>query len=391
LTSAANAGFADAVVSVYRGWHDLVKKEEGWENAKWVLINDLSRSRAAPKPFSSRVEVGRALRELRDAAPDRKSAERLQQSLYFLEQKPGQPVTKDDVLRRGIPWRPIDDRALDGLRAQYEALRSGLLESGGLSREALGTRFAFKSGPPGVIDELEDMGQAILARFQDRFPALTPGRFSAREVVSPSPVHNLVTCEDDALWYVANRNPTVDYNDGRREFLALHEVGGHVLHFSQLLADNPLRGPRSHLLCLAIHTFDSYFIEGIAQFLTSLYVERIAPGTPLAMDVKRSELWFAVVHRNMTEIIEGAIGVDRAAEREREYLGGDLGALRSVYEGLAKDVFFSCNVLVYHSSHETLRPLLALDGPALDGVLSQLLRGHFSPAELADLATRTAS
>lgn len=379
--------FAEAVVSAYRGWYEFVKREDGWESAKWVLINDLSLLSVAPRVFASRAEVRQALQEIADSAPDQKSHDRLQQSLCYLEQKPGDIVTKEGVTRRGIPWRPIQDSVLDGMHAEFEALRSRLIGAREISEEDSRSRYDFKCGPPGVINELKGMGQGILKQLRGRFPCLAPAPFSAREVVSSSPVHNLVTCEDGVLWYIANRNETVDYNDGRREFLALHEVGGHILHFSQLLADQTLRDKRAHLLCLSIHTSDSYFIEGIAQFLTSLYVRRIAPVSLLAMDVKRSELWFAIVHRNLSDLIEGKVDVEGAAERELAYLGGDMRTLRTIYTGLSKDVFFCCNALVYHSSRETLAPALDLEGPVLERFIGRLLTGHFNPSELDGLVS----
>lgn len=376
------ARFGEKVVSVYRGWHRLVGQQEGWESAKWVLINDLSRSTAPARPFTDRAEVRRALQELRDAAPDEKSAERLQQSLYYLDQDPKIGGSREAVVKRGIPWRPIDDATLDRKLSEFEASKRRLIEDGRVSMAEVSARYEFRRGGPGVSAELETLGRSILDRFRAENPALAPAAFSMREVISPAPFHNMVTYEDGVLWYIANCNETVDYNDGRREFLALHEVGGHVLHFSQLLANDSLRASAPHLLCLAIHTYDAFFIEGIAQYLTALYAGRIAPGGLLEMDVKRSELWFAVVHHNMTELLEGKIDAARAAERERAYLGGDPEALRAIYEGLSRDLFFCCQIFAYHSSGETLRPALALQGPALAGFLDKLLNGHHSPADL---------
>lgn len=376
------ADFGEAVVSAYRGWYQFVKKESGWEAAKFVLINDLSRSSAEPRRFDSRDAVRRALEELRDAAPDTKSAERLGQSLSYLNQSPEEGGSREAVVKRGIPWRPIDDSVLDQRLADFEAAKCRLVDGGQISKKEIAARYEFRSGSPGVSIELGNLGRSILERFQGEYPALAPAVFSTREVVSPSPFHNMVTCEDGALWYIANREKAIDYNDGRREFLALHEVGGHVLHFSQLLANARLRAAAPHLLCLAIHTYDAFFIEGIAQYLTALYADRFAPNTALAMDVRRSELWFAVVHHNMTELLQGKIDTARAAERERSYLGGDLAAHRAYYEGLSKDLFFCCQIFAYHTSGETLRPALALRGASLVDFLGKLLNGHHSPSEL---------
>jgi len=381
--------FSEAVVSAYRGWYRLIDKEEGWEAAKYVLINDLSQSAVAARHFNSRAEVRRALEELRDAAPDPKSAERLEQSLSYLDQDPTEGGSREAVVKRGIPWRPIDDSVLDQKLADFEALKRGLIHGGRVSKEEVLTRYNFRSGPPGVSAELERLGRTFLERFRAEYSSLVPADFSMREVVSPSPFHNMVTCEDGALWYITNRHAAVDYNDGRRAFLALHEVGGHVLHFSQLLANKPLQATAPHLLCLAIHTYDAYFIEGIAQYLTALYADRIVPNTVLAMDVKRSELWIAVVHRNMTQMLEGKIDAAGAAECERSYLGGDPKALRAYYEGLLKDLFFCCQIFAYHSSGETLRPALALQGANLADFLNKLLNGHHSPAELDRLVQQS--
>ena len=141
MRKAAIAGFSDAVISAYRGWYALVEKESGWESAKWVLINDLSGSTVKPRFFGNRAEVRRTLEELRDAAPDEKSAHRLQQSIYYLEQKPGERVTMEGVLRRGIPWKPIGDSVLERLRTEFEALQRDLIDAGTLTRDESQSRY----------------------------------------------------------------------------------------------------------------------------------------------------------------------------------------------------------------------------------------------------------
>ena len=383
MTAAARRSFADAVIAAYRGWHALVERHSGWEDAKFVLINDLSRSAVPPTSFADEKEVGVALRKLLDRAPDQVSAERLQQSLFYLEQRPGRRVTKDDVERRGIPWRQFDDSVLDGLRDEFNNCRRDLVDSGQLTRSESLSRYERRTGEPGVAENIRALGETHLRRLYDAFPNLSRANFEAREVSSGRPWTNMVTFEDDRIRLVANRGELSDLGEWRRGFLALHEVAGHVLHFTQLLADETLRAQTPDRLCLAIHTYDAYFIEGVAQFITSVYLDRIAPGpTLLRMDVKRSEVWFAVRHKNLSELIDGRIDPARAAAREAEYVGGEESKLRAVYEKILEDAFFCCQTLVYLPSHRALLPALDFDDARLAEFLGALLTGYHTPGDL---------
>lgn len=387
MTAASRRSFGDAVIAAYRGWHALVERRSGWEDAKFVLINDLSRSAVTPTSFASLKEVGVALRKLRDEAPDQVSAARLQQSLFYLEQRPGERVTKEDVFQRGIPWREIDDAVLEGIRREFEDCRRKLVDSGRMTRAQASSRYERRAGEPGVAAQIQVLGEEHLQRLYKLFPRLSRATFEAREVASARPWTNMVTYEDDRIRLVANRGELSDLGEWRRGFLALHEIAGHVLHFTQLLGNDELRARAPDRLCLAIHTYDAYFIEGVAQLITSIFLERIAPGPSLLrMDVKRSELWFAIRHKNLTELIDGRIDTVRAAEREADYVGGDGGKLKAVYEAIVKDAFFCCQTLVYFPSHRALLPAMSFDDARLAAFLSELLTGYHTPDDLDRLA-----
>lgn len=380
--------FSESVISVYRGWRQLVEEESGWELAKWVLINDLSLSTVEPRSFSALGEVRKALEELLAAAPSGKAAERIQQSLFYIDQSHDEPVTREAVIKRGIPWRPVEASRLDTLQGDYQALARRLIETGELTEDALQGRYGRDPGELGVVTEIELHGRSALELFYKRFPDLFPAQFESIEVISGLPWTNMVTYEQESLKLIVNRGELADNNKGRRGFLGLHEVAGHVLHFSQLLNDKAQRDLAPHLLALAIHTYDAYFIEGIAQFLTSVYVEKIMPGpTLLNLDVKRTELWVAVRHKNISELIEGACDSVAAAAVECGYLGGDQAKLCQVYEAIRKNIFFCCQFLVYFPSHQALLPALRLAEPALGKFLGSLLRRHHSPEELDRLVS----
>lgn len=388
----SKTSFSDDVIAVYRGWYRLVESERGWERAKWVLINDLSLSTIEPRSFESLSDVRGALERLLALAPAGKSAERIEQSLFFLEQDPGEPVTKEAVIKRGIPWRPVKEAELDRLKDQVRDLRLRLIDSNQLSEESYRVRYERRAGRAGVAADLGAAGRAGLDRIGASFPRLSPALFETKEIASQLPWSNMVTFEDGVIRLIANIGPIPDYSPGRQGFLAVHEICGHVLHFSQLLRSEKLRATSSHRLCLAIHTYDSYFIEGIAQFISSVYAERVYPGPTLShLDIKQCELFVAVRHRNLTELIERRIDAREAVEFERSYLGGDEAKIAAYYEAVLKDVFFSCQTLVYYPSHQALLPALELPDAALARFLDDLLGEHYSPAELDGLVNMALS
>ena len=236
--------------------------------------------------------------------------------------------------------------------------------------------------------QIQELGHDMLSRFNARFSGLAPAPFETEETSSPAAWANMVTYEGDAIKLLVNRGEIVHYAYGWRGFLALHEIGGHVLHFTQLLKHAVLRGAQPHALCLAIHTEDSYFIEGVAQFLTTLFADRLTEGpTPLHLDVARYELSFALRHKNLTELIEGRITIAEAAQRHQTYLGDEPGAMRRFYEALLRDVFLACQALVYYPSHQALLPAATLPDQQLDGFVSELLSKPYDPVGLEDLVT----
>jgi hypothetical protein len=386
------ATLPEDIIATYRGWHRLVERERGWDIAKWILINDLSKSPIKPHDFNSLTDVRRALDRLLAIAPAGKTTERLQQSLFFLNQQPGELVTKEAVFKRGMPWRLVEDSALDRLHSQTEALRRTLIDCGQLTQESSITRYERHPGKAGVVNEIRSIGEASLLRLRERFPQLAPVKFKSKEVASSAPWSNMVTYEDNDIWFIANQGPLADNCPGRLPGLGIHEIAGHVLHFSQLLQNESLRAEAPHMLCLSIHTYDNFFIEGIAEFMISIFAERILPvPTLLRMDLKRHELIAMVRHKNLTELIENKIGLDEAVERHQTYLGGDGANLRKLYESLSKDIFFCCHFLVFFSAHQTLLPALNLPEEQFQRFLIKLLGSHHSPRDLDQLVTAALS
>lgn len=386
---AAAAFSPDKLISVYRGWYEFALKDQGWERAKWILIDDLSGSAVKPANFGSLADVRGGLEDLIESDPDAKTTERIKQSIFYLDQKPGDAVTKEAVLKRGLPWRPVTESEIARLHAEYQAIRGELISEGRLSEAGADARYKPQAGGAGVAAQIQALGLTAVKGFLTRFPELRPANFEVREVLSPLPWSNMVTYED-GIKYVANRGELADNGEGRQGLLALHEIGGHVLHFSQLLADQSQRNAAPHLLALSIHTYDTYFIEGIAQFLTSIYTELIAPEDKLLrMDVKHYELEVALRHKNLTDLIEGKTDIDKAARLDEDYLGVDAAQRRRFYEVSLKDAFFCCLRLVYYPAHQTLLPALRLDEAKLRGFLKKLLHSHYSPAELDRLVAES--
>jgi hypothetical protein len=380
------------IIATYRGWHRLVERERGWDIAKWVLINDLSKSAIEPRTFNSLPEVRLALDQLLEAAPAGKTAERLEQSLFFLNQQPGELVTQEAVSKRGMPWRLVKDSALDRLHSQIAILRQSLIDTGQLTRESSISRYERHPGKAGVVNEIRAIGEASLLRLYERFSDLAPVEFKSKEVVSSKPWSNMVTYEDNDIWFIANQGPLADNSPGRLSGLGVHEIAGHALHFSQLLRNETLRTEAPHLLCLSIHTYDNFFIEGIAEFMVSVFAERLMPApTLLLLDLKRHELIAMVRHKNLTELIESKISVDQAVERHQAYLGGDEANLRKLYESLRNDMFFCCHFLVFYSAHQALLPALELPEAKFQRFLVKLLGSHHSPQQLDDLVAEAAA
>lgn len=392
-------GLSGRITAFYRGWRDWVERAEGYDAATLIVIDDLAPP-APPDKFNSREDVRLALESLIEASapwsasPDpllRYSHAKLRQSQVYLNQVPGESVSRSDIERRGTRWVDFDPAALDGLARRAAAYREAL-SARGVSEEAQADYYDDALPGPAVADSIRAYSERWLAEFRKLRPGLRSFAYEVRDVTDPGPWRNMVVHDGEHFILRVNTAPHLQYTRGMTEAFALHEVCGHMVHLQELAGSQRVLETAPHLLCIATHTLDSSFVEGVAQYIAHYLPGRVEPDASLAAgEMLYTDLRFLVVHKNLMDLLENRITLEQACERHSRLLKGGVEP-GPRYRRLMADSFFSSLCLNYASSLDDYRPLLERpDSPARDAALLAIF-GEFydSPRLRAMLATLTA-
>lgn len=385
-----NRSLSAQITAFYRGWHAW-ESQHSAERAKFVVIDDLAAARIAPQRFRNRTDVVATCRRVLNAAEHSSTLEsyqdytvaKLSHSLAFLTDAPGRRLAAGDMARRGTPWVPVTDAELADLHATYDQLRRAAIAEAAVDGDRY---FDEPLEPDGVGTSIAGYAQTWLPRLYQRYSWLQRFAFSHQSVSSAAGWRNMVTHDPPGFVLLVNTARHHTYTRALAETFALHEICGHMVHLAQLAANSRLQTDAPHLLCIAIHTQDSYLTEGIAQLLAAhLVATSDGHWSAVAAAFQHFVLHFAVRHRHIMDLVEDAISLDAAATRHRDFLGGEVAAHRAGYERLLQDPFFCCQVLNYHGAFMALRPLLALSPTSFDVALRNLLTGFYSPSALGQM------
>lgn len=392
-------GLCGRITSFYRGWRDWVERTEGYDAATLIVIDDLAPP-AAPERFGGREDVLLALEALIKesspwgSSPDpllRYSHDKLKQSRVYLNQAKTDAITRSDIERRGTRWHDFDENDLETLSRKASRYRADLLTQG-ISEEALADYYDESLPGPAVAGSTRAYSDRWLAEFRRVRPGLQPFAYEVQEVNDPGPWRNMVVHDGERFILRVNTAPHLSYTKGMTEAFALHEVCGHMVHLQQLACSERVLETAPHLLCIATHTLDSGFVEGVAQFVAHFLPDRVEPGRSLARgEMLYTDLRFLVVHKNLMDLLEGRVSLDQAVERHTRLLKGGVEP-GPRYRRLLADPFFCSLCLNYASSLDDYRPLLARpDSPARDAALGAVFSECFDSARLrAAVASLTA-
>lgn len=176
--------------------------------------------------------------------------------------------------------------------------------------------------------------------------------------------------------------------------MILHEVLGHVMHFSQLKSNSSLQA-KPHLLCISNHTHESFFIEAIAQLISGFLIFNQNwnfTGKDLMM---HSELIYhrnqAIAHYNMTEIIDGKRSSAEAAQIHLDLCEqtGNIERLSQKYESITNDLFSVKVALNYTCAFAAVESLLRKSHSEFFKIFSQLINEYHTPETLKNFVLST--
>lgn len=183
---------------------------------------------------------------------------------------------------------------------------------------------------------------------------------------------------------------------GRLGATVFHEVAGHVYHFSHLRRNEELRARSPHLLCVCLHTHEGCYVEGIAQLLVLLALERGSGIDHVAEYRALNDGWtltMALAHANLGALLRGERDLAQAVEF---HLAHDVSTrwtrerLEGLYASSLGDYFACKTTLSYFASYRIVRPLLRKTDAELRGILPELLSSYFTPTELRAFVGRHA-
>ncbi len=382
------------ILACFRGWKKLEEKKSRFHGL-WVVIDDLADTKVEPRAFSSQDAVDADLTRLLERA--RTSAEpyrdltirRLQQSQGYLRQKPGARATREDVLARGLRWEVVTDEELATLRRAYLDLRKELLDSGVTTEPSLADYQKEGPGSMAVARAIKAVGMAGLDAMRKTWSWLPALQCEVETERSDGAWRNMVTTGERGLKLILNEGPNATFSPALTEFLGLHEIAGHMGHFSFMRTRKDLQEQSPHLLQLTIHGQDAYYAEGVGQWLSEVACEAAyGPKSLQNLELRRVDFMLALRNQNIMAIIEGQRTLDDAVKVHHDALGGDLKVLQGQYTAYTSDPFFCCQVLVFYPSLKALKPALALPAEEKAAFAKELLSLGRGPVELDELVGR---
>ncbi|MBI4237174.1 MAG: hypothetical protein HY696_01995 [Deltaproteobacteria bacterium] len=300
------------------------------------------------------------------------------------------PVTRRSMVERfGTPWQHVPQNEIAAIAEACTSYCDAYAQHVGRP-EALEDYLYTAISNDDVPALIKRRTRQWLDCMYALFPKFARFRFAVLNRRSTDTWKNLVTCSTGQFSLWVNTHPQHTYTMGFIEFLALHEVCGHMVHFAQLQNNAALAARAPHLLCIAIHTQDTYLVEGIAQWVAALLVDRYAPtGAAVRVAAKQMELFFAARHHILCDFIDDAIDLDTAVDRHHRFLGrwltGSPADTATWYTTIRNDAISCAQILAYHGAFSQLQPARNLHDDALTDFGTRLLNGFYRPQDLRAL------
>lgn len=377
---------AKRIVGFYRAWQTLAAGDSA-EAGFWVLVDDLCFHDVSTPVFKSKAEADAHLQRLIREADSLSGSyavytrEKLAQSLLYLRQAAASRVSRSDIEARGIPWFVPTKNELQGLREETRRLRM-VAEVGLRSRgEDPQKYFGDVLSPTDAATFLQQDGDFWLAQAANVWGISTAD--IAYQVVARNlnaSFQNLVITEGDRIKLILNSSINGVFTQAHLRFLAIHEILGHVLHFTRMRQNTELQRQAPHLLCIAIHTMDAMHVEGVAQILSEAMIKALPGQFPeVACQVSWGNLFMAVRHRNICRLIANEVSCAEAAAEHVELIDAPpsrVSALTEMYEDRLTDPFACIQGLAYYASLQTYKHWLQLEASAFAARIDKLFFGY---------------
>jgi hypothetical protein len=376
------------IVGFYRGWQNLALKESA-EQAWWVLVDDLYPKSVSVPQLHSKADIEAALQQLlveweASSSPYKAYTKaKLNQSLMYLRQaEQKKKVSREDIIARGVPWFVPE-------RTELESLRTTLKQQRADAENALRAK---GDDPESYFGEVLDPARAAAFLKSDGDFWLTQA--SAVWGIPTSDVsydvearhlkasfQNLVVTEQGRIKLLLNSAIGGVFTRAHLRFLAIHEVLGHVLHFTRMRQKVEVCRDAPQLLCITIHTFDALHVEGVAQIMAEAMVQANVGRYPeIACQISWGNLFMAVRHRNIVRLISGEISPEVAASEHADLMDVSVNripALTAMYTERLTDPFACIQGLVYYASLRSCEHWLKLTPSIFGSRINDLFFGFY--------------
>ena len=331
---------SDQITVFYRSWYSFVEKQRSYGEAKWVMIDDLSKSNIIEVDlFNSEDEVVSKLNELIQCVsnstdlnfPKDETLSRLNDSLYFLEFK---DISKESITKLNGVWWEIPSSEIEDINAKYNT---------------------FSHLPSSLNDIIDTEDFLILLKEKSDYYYSKVIEHLGLEIVPELNIktvqvdekwRNMITYEDGVLYLVINTHPMHQYTTLQAYSYAIHEVCGHVLHFSYILENQQ---DYSHLNQICLHTKASAFVEGFAHYIHKYCAYELFDDDILKYSFEYFRLRFALIQKNAMDIAEEIKTPKEAAVYHSEVTKEELESLIQQYEKLSESKFFMFQTHSYHN------------------------------------------
>ena len=386
------------IVAFYRSWRLWTEQTVSEDAAYLVLVDDLCTTPTDIMHFESKEAALAQLNHLIDLSEQvfsdssrysQLTIQKLKQSYHYLRNvNLDQLCTKKIAVSRGSKWVvPNDDRYIELVHKSAQSAQA----YAEFTKLDSGSMWETEENPVAKIDEL---ARVHLKSLRSYLPYSQDPKFEAVGIDVESPWANLVVTKQDRfeLQIYTSRKK---YNRGFVDEMALHEVCGHIFHFSQLKHSEELQHEWPHLLCIAIHTQDSFYVEAIAQFMHGFVAKKICgPNSFSEMSFDESIARHAAYYNNTFRVMNQDLSSLEAATAIHMNHGGQIENLERYFASVVKDPFLAAQRLVYYPAIEMLLPLLELPVADIVTLIPQLLQKVYdadSLSEFANEAMRDAS
>lgn len=358
------------IVKAYRAWfHELEQVEAG--KGRTVFMDDLS---GVPNDSDNKIAGNwkNVLRQVDDnqALYPAEFTRKIRESLVYIENENTVPSRPNVERSGGVFGKNIEDDIVSF---------SKMIAS--LEQDVAGEFPKFEGTSLEYTRHVASSGEAYIRSY---CPSLKSMEYSIEEMPSNALFLAQVVTNNQGniVCQLMSQTPVGQV----LAYICVHEILGHVLHFTQL-KHSSIATESPHLLVLSLHTHESFFIEGIAQILTYFLLVKSSwdfdglKYTRLAC-LKHMKL-LAILHLVTTEIIDGKIAFDDAVRRHLEIdPAANQTFIKSRYDSTFQDFYSVKALLNYYSSFQAVYPLASLKEPDFFRILPELLTTYFTPESL---------